>query len=465
MAIKRVFIANRGEIAVRIIQTCRALGIETVLAVSEADRSSLGAKLATRAVCIGPARSTLSYLKSDAIVEAAMQTGSDALHPGYGFLSENAQLAELCEKNGLIFIGPTPDQITAVGDKLRARRHAEDAGVPVVPGGAIETAAEAEALADRIGVPLLIKAVAGGGGRGMKRVNERAELDDMVGLAMTEAAAAFGDSRVYLERFVASGRHVEVQVLGDGDSIIHLGDRDCSVQRRYQKVVEEAPAPGLSDAFRAAIHAAALKFCRHIGYRSLGTVEFLVDVERNEFYFLEMNARIQVEHPVTEAIVDLDLVAEQLRIADGQRLRLAQSDIQFHGHAIECRVNAEIVDQDFRPCPGVVRNAWFPSGFDVRVDTHIASGSIVPPHYDSMLAKVIVRAPTRVAAIERIASVMESAWIDGVDTNIQLHRSILSHPAFIAGGVDTNFLAKCLSNGAFNAKRAGKTQDVSNGVD
>jgi acetyl-CoA carboxylase biotin carboxylase subunit len=465
MAIKRVFIANRGEIAVRIIQTCRGLGIETVLAVSEADRSSLGAKLATRAVCIGPARSALSYLKVNTIVEAALQTGCDALHPGYGFLSENAELAEICEKSGLIFVGPTADQITAVGDKLRARRHAEEAGVPVVPGGTIQTAEDAEALADRIGFPLLIKAVAGGGGRGMKRVVDRGALQDMIGLAMTEAAAAFGDSRVYLERFVASGRHVEVQVLGDGETIVHLGDRDCSVQRRYQKVVEEAPAPGLRDQFRAVIHAAALKFCRHIGYRSLGTVEFLVDVDRSEFYFLEMNARIQVEHPVTEAIVDLDLVAEQLRIAAGQRLRFAQYDIQFHGHAIECRVNAETVDQDFQPCPGVVRNAWFPSGFDVRVDTHIASGSIVPPHYDSMLAKVIVRAPTRASAIERMAGVMNSAWIDGVDTNIQLHRSILAHPAFQAGGVDTNFLDQCLSGGALSAERAGSTQDLSNGID
>ena len=459
MAIKRVFIANRGEIAVRIIQTCRALGIETVLAVSEADRSSLGAKLATRAVCIGPARSMQSYLKIDAVVEAALQTGSDALHPGYGFLSENAQLAELCEKNGLTFIGPTADQITTVGDKLRARRHAEEAGVPIVPGGAIETAEEAEVLADRIGFPLLIKAVAGGGGRGMKRVDDRGALDHKVGLAMAEAGAAFGDGRVYLERFVASGRHVEVQVLGDGETVIHLGDRDCSVQRRYQKVVEEAPAPGLSDDLRAAIHAAALTFCRHIGYRSLGTVEFLLDVERDAFYFLEMNARIQVEHPVTEAIVDLDLVAEQLRIADGQRLRLGQDDIIFHGHAIECRINAETVDQDFRPCPGVVRNAWFPSGFDIRVDTHIASGSIVPPHYDSMLAKVIVRGSTRASVIERIAAVMKSAWIDGVDTNIQLHRIILAHPAFIAGGVDTSFLARCLTSGAFAAERDGNPQD------
>ena len=465
MTIRRIFIANRGEIAVRIIRTCRTLGIETVLAVSEADRSSLGARLATRSVCIGPARSAQSYLKTATIVEAALRTGSDALHPGYGFLSENAQLAELCEKNGVIFIGPTADQITAVGDKLRARRHAEEAGVPVVPGGAIENPEEAEALADRIGFPLLIKAVAGGGGRGMKCVNDRGALVEMVDLAMTEVGAAFGDSRVYLERFVASGRHVEVQILGDGETVIHLGDRDCSVQRRYQKVIEEAPAPCLPDEFRAAIHAAALKFCSHIGYRSLGTVEFLVDVEHDAFYFLEMNARIQVEHPVTEAIVDLDLVAEQIRVANGQSLRFAQDDIRFHGHAIECRVNAETVEQDFRPSPGVVRNIWFPSGFDIRIDTHIAPGSIVPPYYDSMLAKVIVRGSTRAAAIERIVQVMRCAWIEGVDTNIQLHRRILAHPAFVAGGVDTNFLTECLSSGAFARGRADTTQDGTHGVD
>jgi acetyl-CoA carboxylase biotin carboxylase subunit len=465
MTIKRIFIANRGEIAVRIIRTCRELGIETVLAVSEADRSSLGAKLATRAVCIGAARSSQSYLMIDTIVEAALRTGADALHPGYGFLSENPKLADLCEKNGVVFIGPTAGQITAVGDKLRARAHAEAAGVPVVPGGSIATLEEAEALADKIGFPLLIKAVAGGGGRGMKRVNERGALSEMVDMATAEATSAFGDSRVYLERYVASGRHVEVQILGDGENIVHLGDRDCSVQRRYQKVIEEAPAPNLADDFRQGIHDAALRFARHIGYRSLGTVEFLVDCERNEFYFLEMNARIQVEHPVTEAIVGLDLVAEQIKIANGKPLRLAQSDILFAGHAIECRVNAEIVDQDFRPDPGVVRNFWFPASFDSRVDTHMVPGASVPPYYDSMIAKVIVRSESRAAAIENIARILGGAWIEGVNTNISLHRRILSDANFMAGGIDTNFLTHLLSDSS-PAKTLGTlAKDASHGGD
>jgi acetyl-CoA carboxylase, biotin carboxylase subunit len=465
MTIKRIFIANRGEIAVRTIQTCRELGIETVLAVSEADRSSLGAKLATRAVCIGSARSTNSYLKIETIVDAAMRTGADALHPGYGFLSENPRLADLCEKNGVKFIGPTADQIAAVGDKLRARAHAEAAGVPVVPGGAIATREEAEALADRIGFPLLVKAVAGGGGRGMKRVNERGLLAETADLAMAEAASAFGDSRVYLERYVASGRHVEVQILGDGVNVIHLGDRDCSVQRRYQKVIEEAPAPNLSNDFRNAIHEAALKFARHIGYRSLGTVEFLVDCERDEFYFLEMNARIQVEHPVTEAIVGLDLVAEQIEIANGRPLRLAQSDIRFHGHAIECRINAETVEKDFRPSPGVVSSFWLPGGFDARVDTHMFPGASVPPYYDSMIAKVIVRSEARAAALEKMVRVLKGAWIEGVDTNISLHRQILAHPDFIAGEIDTNFLTNLLGRAALASKPTTLVKDASHGVD
>jgi acetyl-CoA carboxylase biotin carboxylase subunit len=448
MPIRRIFIANRGEIAVRIIRTCRELGIETVLAVSEADRSSLGAQLATRAVCVGPARSTDSYLKTETIVDAAMRTGADALHPGYGFLSENPMLADLCERNGVIFIGPTADQITAVGDKLRARAHAEAAGVPIVPGGAVATREEAETVAGRIGFPLLVKAVAGGGGRGMKRVDQLGLLAETVDLAMAEAGSSFGDNRVYLEHYVASGRHVEVQILGDGDAIVHLGDRDCSVQRRYQKVIEEAPAPNLTEDFRRAIQEAALKFARHIGYRSLGTVEFLVDCRRGEFYFLEMNARIQVEHPVTEAIVGLDLVAEQIEIANGRPLRLAQGDIRFEGHAIECRINAETVEKDFRPNPGIISNFWFPEGFDSRVDTHMVPGASVPPYYDSLIAKVIVRSDGRAAALQKMSRVLTGAWIEGVDTNISLHRQILAHPDFIAGEIDTNFLTNLLRRSA-----------------
>ncbi|WHO84140.1 acetyl-CoA carboxylase biotin carboxylase subunit [Rhizobium leguminosarum] len=447
MAIGRILIANRGEIAVRIIQTCRRLGIETVLAVSEADRTSLGAKLATRVVCIGPPSSVQSYLKVDAIISAAIGTGCDAIHPGYGFLSENAKLAEACAENNLIFIGPAAEQIVAVGDKLKARHHAEAAGVPVVPGGPVTSVEEAKAMTEKTGYPLLIKAVSGGGGRGMKRVNTPNELNLMVDMAMAEAGAAFGDSRVYLERFVSTGRHIEVQVLGDGKDIVHLGERDCSVQRRYQKVIEEAPAPSLSADLRQSIHDAALKFGGHLNYKSLGTVEFLVDCDREEFYFLEMNARIQVEHPITEATTGLDLIEEQIRVADGNPLRFTQQDIKFDGFAIECRLNAESIDLDFQPSPGKVTDVWFPSGLDIRVDTFVQSGSMVVPFYDSMIAKVIARGRTRQEAIATLEDVMKSAVVKGIDTNMELHRVILSHPAFMAGGIDTNFLTNFVNSG------------------
>lgn len=444
MPIRRIFIANRGEIAVRIIRSARDLGIETVLGVSMADRDSLGAKLATRAVCLGPGPSRESYLKVDTVVQAALGTGCDAVHPGYGFLSENRDLAEACEKAGITFIGPTPDNLAAVGDKLTARGHALAAGVPLVPGGNATSLAEAEEVAARIGYPLLIKAVAGGGGKGMKRVNEPAELAPQLDLAMAEAAAAFGDGRVYLERFVTTGRHVEVQILSDGETILHAGERDCSVQRRYQKVVEEAPAPGLSPALRAGLLQAATAYARHIGYRSLGTVEFMVDVERGAFYFLEMNARIQVEHPVTEAVTGLDLIACQIAIAEGRPLTLRQEDIGFQGHAIECRLNAEDIAHDFRPSPGRVSLAWFPALPGLRVDTHMTTGAMIPPHYDSMVAKLIAHGPTRADAIATMAQALRVLRLEGVATNAPLHAAIMADPAFQAGGVDTNYLAGLL---------------------
>lgn len=444
-AIKRILVANRGEIAVRIIRTCRALGIETILAVSQADRDGLGAKLATRTVCIGPPKSTDSYLKIDVIVEAALGTGCDAIHPGYGFLSENAQLAAACAKNDIVFIGPDEAHIAAVGDKLTARRHAVAAEVPLVPGGDAENVEEAEALAKTIGFPLLIKAVAGGGGRGMKRVDRAEDLADMFQLAVSEANAAFGDGRVYVERLVTVGRHVEVQVLSDGDTVLHVGERDCSVQRRYQKLVEEAPAPRLPKKMRDDILAAALRFARHIGYRSLGTVEFLVDCEKDAFYFLEMNARIQVEHPVTEEISGLDLVAEQIATAEGKPLRHAQKDIGLTGHSFECRINAEDIMQDFHPSPGRVTDVWFPSLPGVRVDTHIQSGAMISPHYDSMIAKVISWGKTRDEALERMRQILAVCVLGGVKTNIALHRAILDDDAFIQGGVDTNYLGDLLA--------------------
>lgn len=442
--IKRLFIANRGEIAVRIIRTARALGIETVLGVSKADRDSLGARLATRAVVLGPAPSKESYLRVGTIVEAAKGTGCDAIHPGYGFLSENRDLAQACAEEGLIFIGPSPDNLSAVGDKLTARTHALAAGVPVVPGGTVETAEDASALAETIGFPLLIKAVAGGGGKGMKRVDDAAALPAQLDLAMAEAEAAFGDARVYLERFVTVGRHVEVQILSDGTAVLHAGERDCSVQRRYQKVVEEAPAPDLPDALRQGLLEAAVRYARHIGYRSLGTVEFLVDVPRGEFYFLEMNARVQVEHPVTEAITGLDLIALQIAIAEGRPLPFTQDDIRLSGHAVECRLNAEDPARDFMPSPGRVTQAWFPPVPGLRVDTHMQPGAMIPPYYDSMVAKLITWGETRDEAIARMLTALDVCVLEGITTNAPLHRAILSDPAFRAGGVDTNFLGALL---------------------
>jgi acetyl-CoA carboxylase biotin carboxylase subunit len=447
MPIRRVLIANRGEIAARIIRTCRALGIETVLAASAADRDSLPAKLANRTVCIGPPRPAESYLKVETIVHAALGTKCDAIHPGYGFLSERAPLASLCEANDVIFIGPTAVQIEAVGDKLRARSEAQAANVPVVPGGAVSTVDEAVALGKNIGAPLLVKAVGGGGGRGMKRVDRLDDLPAAMELASAEAGAAFGDARVYLERFIASGRHVEVQVLGDGKGhVIHLGERDCSVQRRYQKLIEETPAPGLSDKLRNALHAAAVRFAERLSYRGAGTVEFLVDRERDVFYFLEMNARIQVEHPVTEAITGIDLVAEQIAVANGEGLRLKQSDVRRNGCAIECRVNAEDPAHDFRPSPGLVREAVWPAGEGIRVDTHIVSGARVPPFYDSLMAKIIAHAPDRFAALAKLQSAIAATRIAGVATNLAFHADVLSDPEFQAGGVDTGYLARRAQN-------------------
>lgn len=442
--IRRIFIANRGEIAVRIIRSARALGIETVLGVSTADRNALGARLATRAVCLGPGPSRDSYLKVETVVQAALGTGCDAVHPGYGFLSENRDLALACEKAGITFIGPTAENLEAVGDKLTARGHALAAGVPLVPGGNATSLAEAEEVAARIGYPLLIKAVAGGGGKGMKRVDGPADLAPQLDLAMSEAAAAFGDARVYLERFVTLGRHVEVQILSDGVTILHAGERDCSVQRRYQKLVEEAPAPGLSPDLRKALLEAAIAYARHIGYRSLGTVEFMVDVARGAFYFLEMNARIQVEHPVTEAVTGLDLIARQIAIAEGRPLGMGQEDICVQGHAIECRLNAEDVAQDFRPSPGRVSLAWFPALPGLRVDSHMESGAMIPPHYDSMVAKLIAHGPTRDAAIATMAEALRVLRLEGIATNAPLHAAIMADPAFQAGGVDTHYLAGLL---------------------
>ena len=449
--LRRVLVANRGEIAVRVIRTCRRLGIETVLTVSDADADSLPARLADKVIRIGPAPASASYLSVDAVVGAAVAACVDAVHPGYGFLSENARLARACTEASIVFIGPGPGVLEATGDKLAARGHAVAAGLPVLPGG---TGVSATELAGPIGYPVLVKAAGGGGGRGLRVVRDLAELEHAVAVASAEAAAAFGDPRVYLERYVERGRHVEVQLLGDGEHVIHLGDRDCSVQRRYQKLIEEAPAPALDDGLRELLRTAAVALGERLRYRGAGTVEFLVDAGPGstgsagggEFYFLEVNARIQVEHPVTEAVTGIDIVAEQLAIAEGRPLRLKQADVTVAGHAIEVRINAEDPDADFRPSPGTISRAVFPAGPGVRVDTHLQAGATVPPYYDSLLAKVIAHAGDRDGARMALGDALDRCAIDGVTTNLGLQRALLADAEFAAGGVDTGYLARRLAS-------------------
>jgi acetyl-CoA carboxylase, biotin carboxylase subunit len=436
MRIRRLLVANRGEIAVRIIRTCRRLGIETVLAASDVDLDSTAARLADRTVRLGPAA---SYLDVAAVIAAARATHAHAVHPGYGFLAENPALADACARAGVAFVGPTAAQLAAVGDKLAARARAAATGLPVLPGGEVPPTGAA-ALAERIGWPVLVKAAGGGGGRGMHLVAGPAALAEAVDRAAGEAQAAFGDPRVYLERYRPAARHVEVQLLGDGERVVHLGDRDCSVQRRYQKLIEEAPAPELDPELRHRMHAAAVAFGTSLDYRGAGTVEFLVD--RDGFYFLEMNARIQVEHPVTEEVFGVDLVAEQISVAEGRPLRMAQADLTPHGHAIECRVNAE--DADFRPSPGTVTAAWFPVGPGLRVDTHVQAGTSVPPFYDSLLAKLIAHGSDRGQALARLRAAVSRCAVDGVSTNLPLHADLLGRPEFAAGGVTTAWLPDLL---------------------
>jgi acetyl-CoA carboxylase biotin carboxylase subunit len=445
MPIRRILIANRGEIAARVIRTSKALGMETILAASEVDLDSVPARMADRTLCIGPAHPSDSYLKVDTIVQAALAVEADAIHPGYGFLSERASLARRCEEAGVTFIGPTSAQIDAVGDKLRARFEAEAAGLPTLPGGPVGTVDEALVLGREIGTPLLMKAVGGGGGRGMKRIDRLEDLPRAMELATREASAAFGDERVYLERFIENGRHIEVQILGDGNGgVVHLGERDCSVQRRYQKLIEETPAPLLPQQLRAQIHAAGVRLAERLSYRSAGTVEFLVDPERDAFYFLEMNTRIQVEHPVTEVVTGLDLVAEQIGIAEGRGMSLEQSEVRWEGCAIECRINAEDPAKDFRPAPGRIRTAIWPSGEGLRVDTHIVSGASIPPFYDSLLAKIIAYGPDRPSVLERLCSAISQTKIEGVATNLSFHAAVLADREFLRGRVDTSYLPRLL---------------------
>jgi acetyl-CoA carboxylase biotin carboxylase subunit len=448
MSVTRVLVANRGEIAVRIIRACQNLGIETVAAVSEVDRESLPAKIATRAICVGPPRSSDSYLKADALVAAAQGTGCDALHPGYGFLSERAELAQACADNKITFIGPSADNITKMGDKLEARKIASACGVPTVPGSDhAKNPREAAALAERIGYPVLLKASAGGGGRGIKLVWNAADIQSTFSTAAAEARAAFGNDTLYMERYIGNARHIEVQILGDlSGKVVHLGERDCSLQRRHQKIVEEAPAYAVSKEVRVKICDAAAVLARSIGYRNAGTVEFIFDNDTSAFFFLEMNTRIQVEHPVTEMITGVDLVAQQLRIARGETLPFAQSDVGFSGHAIECRINAESPRHGFRPCPGRITEWRAPQGSGIRVDSHCYSGYFVPPFYDSLLAKLIVHGEDRNQATARMKQALASFKIQGIDTGIPFLQTVVNDDDYRAGQVNTRWLEKRLEH-------------------
>jgi acetyl-CoA carboxylase, biotin carboxylase subunit len=447
MSVSRVLVANRGEIAVRIIRACQSLGIETVAAVSEADRESLAAKLASRTVCIGPPRSTDSYLKTATLIAAAQATGCDALHPGYGFLAERAELAQACADNNVTFVGPSIENITSMGDKLRARQIASSSGVPTVPGSDhAKTPDQAAILAEKVGYPILLKASAGGGGRGIKLVSNAAEMEVTFKTAAAEAQAAFGNNTLYMERYVGNARHIEVQILGDHfGNVIHLGERDCSLQRRHQKIIEEAPAYALAAEVRAKICAAAATLARSIGYRNAGTIEFIYDNDTEEFFFLEMNTRIQVEHPVTEMITGVDLVAQQLLIAGGRPLHFKQSDIAFTGHAIECRINAESPQHGFRPCPGRITHWQAPQGAGIRVDSHCYSGYFVPPYYDSLLAKLIVHGTDRAGAINKTRQALSSFQVAGIDTGIPFLETVIDDKDYRSGRVNTRWLERKLA--------------------
>ncbi len=445
-AIRRVMVANRGEIAVRIVRACRDEGLEAIVAVSEADQDSLAARLATDVVHIGPPSPAHSYLRVEQIVTGALLASCDAVHPGYGFLSERAALAEACHANGLVFVGPSADTIRRGGDKVEARRIARAAGVPTGAGSdAVGSADSALVIAAEVGYPVLLKAAAGGGGRGMVRVDEPSELTSRFATASAEADAAFGDGRIYVERYLENARHVEVQLLADHHGeIVHLGDRDCSTQRRFQKLVEEAPASALSADLRRQLAEAAVALGRQLDYRGAGTVEFLVDLDRDQFSFLEVNTRVQVEHPVTEMVTGIDIVREQLRIAAGEPLAFGQDDVSVSGHAIECRINAESVADDFMPSPGVITRWDPPAGGNVRVDSHVFAGYEVPPYYDSLIAKLIVSGADRTLAIFATLEALDDFGIEGVETTRDLVRAVLAHEDFRDDAINTRWLEMTL---------------------
>ena len=448
MVISKVLVANRGEIAVRIIRACREMNIETVAIYSTADKDSLHVKLADEAVCIGKPLPKDSYLNIESIITAAVLTGADAIHPGFGFLSENAKFARICRECNIKFIGPTPEMIELMGDKARARQMMIEADVPVVPGsdGTVGAAEDARVLAKRIGYPVILKAVSGGGGRGMRIVWNESEIEMAFNTASNEALSAFGDGSMYLEKYIVEPRHIEFQILGDAyGNVVHLGERDCSLQRRHQKVIEEAPSPCISPALRKKMGEAAIRAAKAVKYENAGTIEFIVDKDRN-FFFIEMNTRIQVEHPVTEMITGIDLIREQIRIASGKRLQLTNKDIQIKGHAIECRINAENPKLNFRPCAGKIVELHLPGGRGVRIDTAIYPGYSVPPTYDSMLAKIIAYGDTREEAISIMKRALAEAVIEGIDTNIDFQYDLVHTDAFNEGYFDTSFIEKNLDS-------------------
>ncbi len=438
----KILIANRGEIAIRIMRACRELGIKTVAVYSTADKFALHAQIADEAVCIGPAPSKDSYLNTKSIIAACEATGANAIHPGFGFLSENADFARLCEKCGITFIGPTPQVMDEMGDKANARKTMIEAGVPVIPGsdGIVKTLEEAYEVCDRIGYPVMVKATAGGGGRGIRLVENKNALESNFLSASAEAEACFGNGGLYIEKFVVNPRHIEVQLLCDNyGNVVHLGERDCSLQRRNQKVLEESPSPIMTDDLRRRMGEAAVSAAKVSGYRNAGTIEFLVDKDKN-FYFMEMNTRIQVEHPVTEFVTGIDLVKAQIRIASGEKLWFTQDDVKLSGHAIECRINAENPRRNFRPCPGLVKSIHAPGGFNVRIDSAVYAGYEIPPYYDSMIAKLIVKGTDRDEAIMKARVALAEFVIDGIETNIDFQLALLKNENFVRGDFDNGFL-------------------------
>ncbi len=440
----KLLIANRGEIALRILRACKELDIPTVAAYSEADRDLMHVKMADESICIGPASSAESYMNIPAIISAMELSGADGVHPGYGFLAENADFAEQVEKSGFQFAGPSSEIIQTMGNKISAKKLAKKIGLPIVPGSEGPIGNDPKEEAKAIGYPIIIKAASGGGGRGMRIVNSESDLEESINLTQKEAESAFGDPTLYMEKFFTTPRHIEVQVLADKfGNVLHLGERDCSLQRRHQKVIEEAPAIGIPEEIKENIFQKCIEACKEINYVSAGTFEFLYQEEK--FYFIEMNTRIQVEHPVTESITGLDLVKLQLRIARGEELKIKQKDIEINGHAIECRINAEH-PETFIPSPGKVLDYHAPGGIGVRIDSHLYNGYVVPPHYDSLIAKLIVRANDREDARVRLIRALEEMVVSGIDTNLEMHIELLSDKNFISGNFDINYLEKRLKN-------------------